>query len=367
MEHITTVHETPPDFQCQICHQLMIFPAIIPECGHTYCKDCLVRVQNQGAAKHCPSCRTPISSELKTNFTVKKLVENLEAKCDLCQLEGKIEQLANHKCPEEEIKCENGQCSTKVKRKDQERHEEECIFKVVFCERCHRSTTVANLEIHREETCPEGETNCPLKCTKRPKRRELQLHLSECRQRQRECNIVGCKFWGNSRSLAEHNKDEAERHVSLLLIENRKLQEALLGANKDALKTRTVESITSFYWNVNSFRQRTRVIMAATDDAPLISPEFQWDTRDWRMVLYIQATECKLYLQLMQSMSPTRIAIRFLICGDDDKIFTLEDEVMAEGQMLGTAVPFSLLEKKVEETGGFLHVKIFIEKINRTC
>ncbi|CAH3033341.1 unnamed protein product [Porites lobata] len=196
--------------------------------------------------------------------------------------------------------------------------------------------------------------------------RELQLHLSECRQRQRECNIVGCKFWGSSRSLAEHNKDEAERHVSLLLIENRKLQEALLGAKKDALKTRTVESITSFYWTVNSFRQRTRVIMAATDDAPLISPEFQWDTRDWRMFLYIQATECKLYLQLMHAMSPTRIAIRFLICGDDDKIFTLEDEVMAEGQMLGTTVPFSLLEKKVEETGGFLHVKIFIEKINRT-
>ena len=148
----------------------MIFPVIIPECGHTYCKDLLVWVQNQGVAKHCSSCRTPISSELKTNFTVKKLVENLEAKCDLCQLEGKIEQLANHKCPEEEIKCENGQCSTKVKRKDQERHAEECIFKVVFCERCHRSTTVANLEIHREETCPEGETNCPLKCTKRPKR-----------------------------------------------------------------------------------------------------------------------------------------------------------------------------------------------------
>lgn len=37
---------------------------------------------------------------------------------------------------------------------------------------------------------------------------------------------------------------------------------------------------------------------------------------------------------------------------------------MAEGQMLGTAVPFDPMEKQVEETGGFLHVKIFIEKIN---
>lgn len=40
--------------------------------------------------------------------------------------------------------------------------------------------------------------------------------------------------------------------------------------------------------------------------------------------------------------------------------------MLVEGQMLGTAVPFSLLEKKVEETGGFLHIKVFIEKINRT-
>ena len=32
----------------------------------------------------------------------------------------------------------------------------------------------------------------------------------------------------------------------------------------------------------------------------------------------------------------------------------------------GNSSALSLLEKKVEETGGFLHVKIFIKKINRT-
>lgn len=40
--------------------------------------------------------------------------------------------------------------------------------------------------------------------------------------------------------------------------------------------------------------------------------------------------------------------------------------MLAEGQMLGKAVPFSLLEKKVKEIGGFLHIKSFIEKINST-
>ena len=40
----------------------------------------------------------------------------------------------------------------------------------------------------------------------------------------------GLQVLGEQPSLVEHNKDEAERHVSLLLIENRRLQEALLGA-----------------------------------------------------------------------------------------------------------------------------------------
>lgn len=45
------------------------------------------------------------------------------------------------------------------------------------------------------------------------------------------------------------------------------------------------------------------------------------------------------------------------MCGGDDKIFTLEDKVMAEGQMLGTALPFGLLEKQEEETGGSIFTR----------
>ena len=47
------------------------------------------------------------------------------------------------------------------------------------------------------------------------------------------------------------------------------------------------------------------------------------------------------------------------MCGGDGKIFTLEDEVMAEGQMLGTALPFGLLEKQEEETGSIFTRKNF--------
>ena len=59
-------------------------------------------------------------------------------------------------------------------------------------------------------------------------RKELQLHLSDCKKRQRECAITGCHFWGDSHSLAQHNQTQAEKHVALLVEEKNKLQEALL-------------------------------------------------------------------------------------------------------------------------------------------
>ena len=40
-------------------------------------------------------------------------------------------------------------------------------------------------------------------------RRELQLHLSACEERQRQCSLPGCHFWGNAASLALHQKEQA--------------------------------------------------------------------------------------------------------------------------------------------------------------
>ena len=59
-------------------------------------------------------------------------------------------------------------------------------------------------------------------------RRELQLHLSACEERQRECSVAGCHFWGNASSLAHHKKEKAEKHVALLQEERVQLQSAII-------------------------------------------------------------------------------------------------------------------------------------------
>lgn len=92
---------------------LMLEPIILPDCGHTFCKTCISRVQQNPTTSHCPLCKKPIwsSTQLKTNFTLKKLVEKIEVKCTACNERGSIEVVAQHtpsQCPH--VECSNRGC-----------------------------------------------------------------------------------------------------------------------------------------------------------------------------------------------------------------------------------------------------------------
>ena len=91
---------------------LMLEPIILPDCGHTFCKTCISRVQQNPTTSHCPLCKKPIwsSTQLKTNFTLKKLVEKIEVKCTACIERGNIEVVARHTCPDALISCSNRGC-----------------------------------------------------------------------------------------------------------------------------------------------------------------------------------------------------------------------------------------------------------------
>ncbi|KAJ7392445.1 hypothetical protein OS493_012109 [Desmophyllum pertusum] len=272
MEGFTPVGIIPPDYECQVCKQVMLEPVILPECGHTYCKSCATRVTNTGP-KHCPNCRTPIKSAMITNFTVKTLVLKIRATCNRCQTVEELESLLIHRCPEEELNCSNNGCNEKYKRKDKRAHTDVCQYEIIKCHQCHEDTTGAEKEVHLTQQCKEGRINCPLMCRMRPKRKELQMHISACKERQRECDVPGCHFWGSSMSMEEHRRQRAEKHVSLLLDEREQLHDALFTHDKN-YSTRTAETVGSFSWTVDAFKER-----AAQQGSknPMTSEEFEID------------------------------------------------------------------------------------------
>ena len=97
---------------------LMLEPIILPDCGHTFCKTCISRVQQNPTTSHCPLCKKPMwsSTQRKTNFTLEKLVEKNE---------GSIEVVAQHTCPDAFISCSNRSCERSIKGKDEPTHKGE--------------------------------------------------------------------------------------------------------------------------------------------------------------------------------------------------------------------------------------------------
>ena len=151
---------------------IMLEPMILPDCGHTFCKTCIRRVRQNPLTSHCPMCKKPIWShtQVQPNISLKKIVEKVQAKCIECDSTGALESVAKHKCPEALIPCSHSGCQQSIKRKDAKKHEDECLYLVIACEKCQQNITVANKELHLEKTCPEGKIRCPLSCRKRPKR-----------------------------------------------------------------------------------------------------------------------------------------------------------------------------------------------------
>lgn len=156
----------------------MVEPIILPDCGHTFCNDCVTKIrENQDGPRHCPNCRTPIRGDLQTNFALKTMVAKIRTRCNRCQNEDDLAALSRHQCPEEQMTCSNEGCNLKFKRRHKDTHAEECLYKVIFCSLCHHRTTVMDEDVHLEQCCPEGKTTCPFKCKLRVKRYEFKKLL----------------------------------------------------------------------------------------------------------------------------------------------------------------------------------------------
>jgi len=123
------------ELKCAICFRPFDFPVCNPQCGHTFCQECIKTWHKNSSI--CPTCRqrayiksyTPV----KTRAVLNQL-SRLHFKCNLCQ-QMNIEDRNKHLeiCPKQVIKCPSAdiQCQWKGKREDFPIHLETCPFQQI--------------------------------------------------------------------------------------------------------------------------------------------------------------------------------------------------------------------------------------------
>ncbi|CAD8075835.1 unnamed protein product [Paramecium primaurelia] len=164
------------ELTCAICYNLFDIPIILPDCKHTFCRDCLDQwVSKQ--AMNCPLCRIDVSHYLTNkqlkfsliDFNTMFLIDNIEVKCPNCNWKGKTKDLKLH----QQKYCNLMSCPLN----------------------CNLKFTSQELEFHKD-ICKYRIIKCPQYCGEEFEAHKIFNHLQNCMYTYKECNKCNCILQG---------------------------------------------------------------------------------------------------------------------------------------------------------------------------
>lgn len=116
-------------YECSICLDIMYQPYMVIECGHMYCKECIMN-QINGFDKRCPLCKINIDSKdiIPNKWIETHVINSLMYMCHnvgcntKCEVGKDCRNIIDHntKCEYIYILCD---CGDNIQRKDLEEHQ----------------------------------------------------------------------------------------------------------------------------------------------------------------------------------------------------------------------------------------------------
>ena len=163
-------------FICTICQGLPKFPTEIQACGDIFCYDCIKLVLNKsnekfgkGTAK-CPNCSiifksAQIASIWQESRALLRVFTAIDVRCDygcghVCSTVSMIEHEMWY-CRKRPVACPNTGCDFHMADDEMDIHVEQCLHRLVFCERCHVPKPVTESN-HDCIKALSGTINCKL-------------------------------------------------------------------------------------------------------------------------------------------------------------------------------------------------------------
>lgn len=231
----------PPDYvRCTICRLPSRDPYLTDCCGNVFCQSCLqTSMQEKAAAKSsstangpaCPNprCPNPRGFKMFRNKQIERTVNELKVFCTNkskgCGWQDKVGEITVHlsrNCQFEDIECPN-KCGQMVQRQHLSRHlSNECPSRTVKCKYCRTEGQHAFIMGDHKETCPKYPVACPNNCKVTDLLQEhLAAHREKCPLEIVECEYFseGCTAKIFRQNLAKHNKDNMEKHFTLIRCE----------------------------------------------------------------------------------------------------------------------------------------------------
>ena len=246
-EEYSSPNPVPEELLCPICRDLLDEPQQTTDCGHIFCKKCLVALV-QGNQSHgdgsqtvsvvmagtlhqqplkCPTCRTSCEGWFEDK-NVNHKVRNVEVFCSnpSCEWKGSLCQLDDHKvgrgpegCQYEPVSCTLG-CGVKMIREYLDNHKQNTYaLRPKTCEYCQLSGTYKSMNTHHSE-CQKYPIPCPNNCGKKNiPVQEVEGHLQECPEQVIKCSYsdLGCQSIFKRRTSEDHYKTSKGTHMYLLL------------------------------------------------------------------------------------------------------------------------------------------------------
>eukprot|EP00755_Sulcionema_specki_P028143 Sspe_Gene.89269::Locus_61066_Transcript_1_1_Confidence_1.000_Length_1237::g.89269::m.89269 len=119
----------PEDLQCGICLGPAIESNVTQECGHLFCRGCILQAME--AKKECPTCRRPITiDEIRKDVRTQRKIHALGVHCRNkrggCAWKGALSEFERHaeKCEYATVKCPFAPhgCDEDVTRRSLQQH-----------------------------------------------------------------------------------------------------------------------------------------------------------------------------------------------------------------------------------------------------
>ncbi len=241
----TFVDVVGKEFKCKKCSLVACKATLTDCCGETFCEGCITSAIEQ--KEPCPHCREKKFhhfNQVKHQHHIAGLQVFCRRKERGCDWTGRLDQLETHldpnldHCQYVDTDCPLN-CGTQVAKNELEDHIlNKCLKREHFCRYCSHKASFEEIEDQHIDVCEYVPLQCPNRCGVTCEREHMEGHLKTCPLQEISCEFssVGCKEEFKREDQEKHNKENIQKHLSLVLECHRKTEDEKLEAQKKKLE-----------------------------------------------------------------------------------------------------------------------------------